>query len=392
MKNWSNTLQSECVEKNNDDLNKLASSFSHNSARFKIKLKKDNVLNEYTDIFGDRKKINHPIFTQNEIAQMSRNKFKDYFFSFLFIVLEGIIFSQIISMMIPREIRKEVWWISFPIGIILSYMLLLAVKKALENHFTYLEAKMIQQERALPEYKLQKFRRKNGFAIILFLFFIAFSVFAGIIRERMILGAAVDTNPFLGKIVFMMSLTLSLLVIFLLAMVNHDLAETKIKYAVFNNWKKHEKERKEYITKLKAMHAKDAVDSILTGNTEKYWQLMLDLNRIYGAELDDSEKNLDLEYKKLFSPPTNTEIAQEKSSVDDKSPKTKYRVNDLIYGRFKSIQSAHEELFVYGIEKHEVIASSAAELKQKIENQYTEIEEFEKTYKLTNNENEPETT
>ena len=275
MNRWSGILQAECIETINEQLGQISGKlFTNSSVRLKIKEKKDDVLREYTDLLGDRKTLPHPIFTQNEIAQVSRNALWDRFLGFLFIILEGFIFSQLLNYMIPREIRKELWWISIPIGIILSLLLLLAVKKAIEHYFNFVEAKILQKEKNLPDFKLDKFRRNHHFAIILFIAFIGFSIFAGFIREKVLLGAAADTNPFMGKMVFFMSLTLSILVVLVLALVERDLMEKKTRYEVFKNWKKHEKERKEYITTLKSLYNTNPVTSLINGQVQKYWSLM----------------------------------------------------------------------------------------------------------------------
>jgi len=366
MNRWAEVLQAECIENTNEGLAHISNNiFTHSEVRYNIKHKKDQVLREYTDIFGDRKVLPHPIFTQNEIAQFSRNSLWERFLSFLFIILEGFIFSQLINYMIPREIRKEIWWISLPIGVILSLLLLLSIKKAIEHYFLYVDARILQKEKNLPDYKLDKFRTNRQFAIIFFLVFIGFSIFAGFIREKVLLGAAADTNPFMGKMVFLMSLTLSILVVLVLAFVEKDLLEKRTRYVVFKNWKKHEKERKNYITTLKGLYNSSATKTLVTGQVEKYWSLMKDLHAVFNCEYDFKEKDLYDEYRKMPKP-------------DGITPE--------IYEKYKYIQSADKNLFEYGITKNSRVKEMAERIDAQIKEQYDEILEFEKTYKPDNHE------
>ena len=357
MKNWAETQKSDCIADIQEDINKITRKYINDQVRFNIKPKKDQVLNYYTNIFGERRKLSEPIFTQNEIASITSGSAWEVFLIILFIILEGFIFSQLLNFMIPREVRRQLWWISIPVGIVLSLLIVFAVKKALNFYFEYIEAKTIQKEENIPEERMLRFQINRNIAYVIFIAFLAFSVFAGFLRERVLLGAAADTNPFMGKMVFFMSLTLSIMVVLVLALVERDLHHKRLKYAVFKNWKRHEKERKEYITSLKQMYF-DAQKAI-SEDLEKYWSLVLDLQRIFGCRYDDEDQAT---YKEFKNKMAGGEIGI---------------VDDTIYYTYQSLQCADEALFKYGVLRDERLKEVLNQLKETKE----KVEEFESTYK-----------
>lgn len=359
MKNWTETQKSDCIADIINDISKISIKYDHDITRWNLKWKKDEVLNCYTNIFGDRKELKKPIFTQNEIASISSNTIWEIFLITLFIILEGFIFSQLMNLIIPREVRRQFWWISIPIGVALSLLIVKTVKTSFTYYYDYIEARALKLEENYPDFKMDKFIKNRNISYFIFVAFIAFSIFAGFIREKVLLGDAAETNPFMGKMVFFMSLTLSLMVVVVLALIEKQLHDKKIKNAVFKNWRKHEKERKEYMTSLKEMYTK-ATRSIAV-NMEYYWSLVLDLQRIFGLQFDDEDKVI---YEIFRSRVTSKEINLN-------------QITDEIYYIYTPIQCADEHLFKYGIERDERIVKDIEKLKIIKD----EIEKFEKTYK-----------
>lgn len=359
MKNWAETQKSDCIEDILHDISKFSDKYDNDIIRWNLKWKKDVVLNNYTNIFGVTKEIRKPIFTQNEIAGISSNSIWEIFLISIFIILEGFIFSQLMNLVIPREVRREFWWISIVIGIALSLLIVKTVKTAFTYYFDFIEARAVQLEENYADSKMDRFIKNRNIAYIIILAFIAFSIFAGFIREKVMLGDAAETNPFMGKMVFFMSLTMSLMVVVILALIEKQLHDTKLKYAVYKNWRKHERERKEYMTSLKKMYS----DSKLTvaKNMEYYWSLVLDLQRIFGYRYDEEDKMIYEEFRKR--------IASNEISLNN--------INDEIYYMYSPIQSADEHLFKYGIERDIRIKNEI----EKLKNIKDEIESFEKTYK-----------
>lgn len=370
MNRWAEILQAECIESIDKDLDKLSKDLTHASERYEIKKRKDLQLNEYTNLLDIRERLPNPIFTQDQIAEISRNNIKDNVLGFFFIVLEGFIFSQLVSSMIPREIRKQFWFISIIVGIILSMLLLLAVKTALEHYFNYVEAsnllKQNKEQKQYQEkvYKLAILRQKRNFALIFLLGFLGFSVFAGFLREQAMLGAAAETNPFMGKMVFMMSLTLSILVVLVLAIVQRDLVEKNIKFEQFKNWKKHEKERKTHMEAIESKFNSNVVSSHINKQLQKYWSLMLDLHDVFGQEYDLKEKQLYEEFRDLPKP---------------------IEITNDIYQRFKYIQSAEKSLFAYNITNDERLKAKSERLNEEIDKFHKDISKYKNKYNETVN-------
>lgn len=331
MKNFTETQKSSCIEDIHDDFKCITRKFIHDKVRLSLKDNKDEVLKQTTNIFGEREDLQHPIFTQNIIASISQNTLWEKTMILLFVVLEGVIFSQLLNFMIPREIRREVWWVSFPVGVILSLMIILAVKLAFNFYFEYLEAKSLQEEKNYPQSRMRLFINKRNLALLIFTVFLLFSIFAGFIRERVMLGDAAETNPFMGKMVFYMSFTLSIMVVLVLALIERALYDKRIKYDVYKAWVRTHKERKKYITSLKEILSK--AERAISKNIEKYWSLVLDLQRIFRIRYDDEDEALFKEY-------------QNKIATGDL---TANEINDEVYRVFHPIQCSDELLFKYGV-------------------------------------------
>ena len=124
----------------------------------------------------------------------------------------------------------------------------------------------------------------------------------------------------------------------------------------FKNWKRQNKERKEYITAIRNLYFNSG--KIIAKYREEYWSVVLDYQRIFECRYDSVDEAL---YNKF-----EAEIAAGTIKLN--------AVDENIYSKYKLIQSTSEELFKYGIEHDLKILAYLKEIKDSVD----EIAAYEK--------------
>jgi hypothetical protein len=152
------------------------------------------------------------------------------------------------------------------------------------------------------------------------------------------------------------SIAITFIVALVMALLEKEIAEKSEKIKVFNNWKRQQKQRKEYNTKVKEMLKKciEKKDVLI----EEYWGVMKDLQRVFEIEVDADRKEL---YAEL-----NTKIAN--NEIDLLS------INEVTYQKYLSVAITRHELFEYGIITDKGINETIDDLYSKV----ALIEKFER--------------
>jgi hypothetical protein len=138
----------------------------------------------------------------------------------------------------------------------------------------------------------------------------------------------------------LLTMAVTLLCAVLLALIKQEQSRIAIKYRVYLNWHRALIKRNEYTQEL--IRDANKIALIVEQSIEKHWQLVIDIKRIFKMETE-----YDAKYEEL-----NQEYLTIKS-------KHGFTLNDHLYRRFLPIQSAHEELFRFGV-------MNSTEIKEKI--------------------------
>lgn len=364
LKNWTETMKSSCLDDILRSFDKVSKKYIHSDVRLKIKNKKDTVTGTFRDIFGNEEQIKHPIFTQNEIARISakRNLYPVLFFMLL--VFEGMIYALLANLITPRDLREAFPPITLIFGLGFAIVFVVALHFGFQYYFSYLEAKEIVETKNLPKEKLRKYVVKRNMAYFVFFAFIVTNLATAIIRALILEPKGGGTDDY-GTPLFVMSLGLTFIAAIAMGLIEHELFEKNEKYEVFKNWKRQNKERKEYMTAIKDLYFNSG--KIIARFREEYWSVVLDYQRIFECRYDSIDEPL---YNKFEG-----EIAAGTIKLNE--------IDDSIYSKYKLVQSSSEELFKYSVEHDLKILSYLKEIKESVD----EIAAYEKAMQEGENEN-----
>ena len=364
LKNWTETMKSSCLDDILRSFDKVSKKYIHSDVRLKIKNKKDAVTGTFRDIFGKEENIKHPIFTQNEIARISAKRKLYPVLFFLLLVFEGMIYALLANLITPRDLREAFPPITLIFGLGFAIVFVVALHFGFQYYFSYLEAKEIVESKSLGKEKLRKYVVKRNMAYFVFFAFVVTNLATAIIRALILEPKGGGTDDY-GTPLFVMSLGLTFIAALAMGLIEHELFEKNEKYEVFKNWKRQNKERKEYMTAIKDLYFNSG--KIIARFREEYWSVVLDYQRIFECRHDSIDEPL---YNKF-----EAEIAAGTIKLNE--------IDDNVYSKYKLVQSASEELFKYGVEHDLKILSYLKEIKESVD----EIAAYEKVIEEGVNEN-----
>jgi len=364
LKNWTETMKSSCLDDILRSFDKVSKKYIHSDVRLKIKNKKDAVTGTFRDIFGKEEKIKHPIFTQNEIARISAKRKLYPVLFFLLLVFEGMIYALLANLITPRNLREAFPPITLIFGLGFAIVFVVALHFGFQYYFSYLEAKEIVESKSSGKEKLRKYVVKRNMAYFVFFAFVVTNLATAIIRALILEPKGGGTDDY-GTPLFVMSLGLTFIAALAMGLIEHELFEKNEKYEVFKNWKRQNKERKEYMTAIKDLYFNSG--KIIARFREEYWSVVIDYQRIFECRYDSIDEPL---YNKF-----EAEIAAGTIKLNE--------IDDNVYSKYKLVQSASEELFKYGVEHDLKILSYLKEIRESVD----EIAAYEKAIEEGVNEN-----
>ncbi len=354
LKNWTETMKSSCLDDILSKFDKESKGYIHSSVRLRIKDKKEDVTSTYRNIFGQDEKINHPIFTQNEIAKLSSKRVLYPFLLILLLAFEGLLYSLLANLITPRSLRETLPAIPVVFGVAFAVVFVVALHFSFQYYFSYLEAKTLIETKQLDRKLLKKYIVKRNMAIFVFIAFVVTNIATAIIRAKILEPKGGEDNDYSTPL-FIMSLGLTFIAAIAMGLIEHELFEKNEKYHVFMNWKRQHKERKKYMTAIRNLYFNSS--KIIAKYREAYWSIVLDYQRIFESRYDEIDRNM---YDKFQSEIENGTILL--SKIDEK-----------IYSKYKLIQSSSEELFKDGVEHDLKILEYLQEIKESV----NEIEAYE---------------
>lgn len=366
LKNWTETMKSSCLDDILREFDKVSKKYIHSDVRLKIKNKKDAVTGTFRDILGEEEKLKHPIFTQNEIARISSSRALYAVVFILLLIFEGIIYSLLSNMMVPRALREAFPFIPIVFGLALAILFVVILHFGFQFYFEYIEAKTIVQLKKADQEKLVKFKIKRNIAVFCFILFVVTNLVTAVIRAKILEPKGTDDE--LGHYLFMMSLGLTFIAAIGMGLLEHVLMEKNPKYAVYKNWQKQNKERKVYITAIRDLQYKSK--KIIAKYAEEYWSVVCHYQRIFESRYDAEDRDLYNQFQ--------GEIASGSITLNN--------IDEKAYSKYKLVQCSSEELFKYGVNNDPQIIKYLEEIKESID----EIKAYEKAVEQSSKSETPD--
>lgn len=293
------------------------------------------------------------VFTQKEIEQIkSKNRFF-WFIVTLFVLAETGLYYLTAQVFIPVE--NEVF--KLVLALFLGLVVMIILNWAVSKHFEYRKKVDMKKELSLSDGDIKNARdvRYVGYFLIAICFFIILA--AALVRifylEQMDLsGYTPEEAANLEKVGLWASyLTLGAtfaLGIFL-AFLKGEQAENSIRYKEWKKWRDTNKRLNVYIqNKIKT---EEEIKNIYKSIIEQYWQLVKELEQIWGIEYDEQDKELLLEYK-----------SQKRAG--------NLTIDDNTYSKFEDVIYADYDLFKFGCERD----SNVKELVTRAVNRFSKVQ------------------
>lgn len=334
MRNFTASFQQECRESINNSFGRITAKLDQIWTRRELKGHKRIMHETFVDLLGESHPTKQPIFSENEVAKFTQNRYLYVGVLVLMIVFETALYSLMGNLFLNRQTLKEYVGIEYILGLGFAIIFIAALHFAFKNLWEFLEAKNIIEIEKYKKERLNPFYSKLFVAIILIIFFVVTNIYTGFIRATILEPSSTSSSSFLDKIhgpLLIFSIAITFIVALVMALLEKDISEKSEKYKVYKNWKRQNKELKNYNTQVKNM-LKNCLE-IREAEVEKYWGVLKDLQRVFRIEVDEDKQTL---YDEL-----NDKLS--KNEIDLKN------LNDELYQRYLDIAIARYELFAFGV-------------------------------------------
>lgn len=268
-----------------------------------------NSLTQHKDEFGIVKELEQPLFPPAYVARLRRIRFWNWFWTIVFAITEGFLFYLVSNQMLgaisdlfdssrSRNNTKNITiYISLGFSFAMAFMAALGVDKGLEKVYAFFRAKYHFQNKRLDNADFKKARLNYIKGLILVVLSSLFSLGIGLSRIFSLHSGASSTGSIF--------LSISLLVLTIVAgiymgMSKSDADEAADMLHLYKKWNAINKIID--IAKADLLKRIEAIRHRFSILNEKSYQLTLDLQTIYGQEVDERDLNLHQAYKKeLFN-------------------------------------------------------------------------------------------
>ena len=358
MRNMTQSHQQECRESIKDEFTSITRKLPALQVRLRIKDAKANMHHNLKDIFGNPQKVIQPIFTQDELTKFTQNLYIYRVVLVLMVFFESILYSLMANLFIRRQSLNDFAGIEYIFGFSFSIIFVSALHFAFKNMWEFFEAKHLIEKKSYDKKLLKPFYVNISLAGIILTIFIVTNIYTGYIRAIILEPGATSTSSYLEKIhgpLLVFSIAITFIVALVMALLEKEITDKSIKYKIYINWSRTQKERKEYNSHVKDMLKKcnERKELII----EKYWGVTLDSQRIFKIEVDADKNEL---FKELETEISNKTINLG-SLTDDK------------YQKYVDIAATKLELFRYSIDSDAAIVKSIQDIAEVVK----EIDIFE---------------
>ncbi|RPI19854.1 MAG: hypothetical protein EHM58_00230 [Ignavibacteriae bacterium] len=327
-------------------MKKLQNVYSRMQKRYnKLKgiLKSTEVIEENTK----QDKKNTYEFTEYEIQKVkSLNRFY-YFIVTLFIIAEIGLYYLTASVFVPPQLEA----LKIVLALFLATVVMVVLNYSFDTHFKYREMQQKKEENKISEHILKNYKDTRNLGYVLTAVSFLIIITAGLVRIYFLeqtdttgyTAEEIQSNERIGFWASILTMAITFALGIFMALVKRNQFTNKLKYKLWKKWR-------ETVTKIHE-HDENRKNLLSTFNNEikktieKFWQLVLDVRRIYKLECDQNKDKLHEEYKKERLKPG-------------------FSINDSVYIKYDSIQSVDEKLFKYGILNADAIKEKMEEIRK----------------------------
>ena len=335
VRNYTQSNLQECRESIKEEFATITSKLPAIKVRLDLKDRKEIMHLNYRDALGETQEVKPPIFTQDELVKFTQNMNIYRILLLLLVFFESILYSLMASLFIRRQSLDDYAGIEYIFGFAFALIFVAALHFAFKNMWEFIEAKHLIEKNKYDKVLLKPFYIKLILAVVIFVIFVVTNIYTGYIRAIILEPGATSSSSFLDKIhgpLLVFSIAITFIVALVMALLEKEITDKAAKYKVYLNWKKQQKEKKEYDTQVRNMlkTCNERRDLLI----EKYWGIILDSQRVFKVLYDDDKKELYEELQK--------DISEKK--VDLKN------LDDETYQKYLDVAGTRLELFKYGVE------------------------------------------
>jgi hypothetical protein len=302
--------------------------------KLEIKDEKMKVIKTDRDEYGLEKEKKEILFTQGEIEKMKLLRRFYWFIVLLFILAESGLYYLTAQVFIPggSEYAKMV------LAVFLGLVVMVLLNFSFQKHFEYREILANREKLNISNEELKNKRdiRILGYVVgaLCLLIMLAAALVRIYFLEQMDLGGytpeEIENLYKVGTWASYLTLAVTFALAIFLALLKKQQMENSYRYKVYRKWSGTIRKANEY--KQDQLKVKNEIESIYKPLIDKYWQLVKELEKIWGIEYDEQDKDLFDELKAL------------KRSGN-------LKVDEDAYKKFEDILYANYDLFKYGIER-----------------------------------------
>jgi hypothetical protein len=340
-------LKSECVYEIKGKYKPIMDTLEMLKQKLIIKEKKLKMIEADRDEHGIEKEKRDILFTQGEIAKIKSLRRFYAFIVVLFIAAESGLYYLTAQVFLPggADYAKLI------LALFLGMVVMVILNFSFEKHFEYREILANKEKLKISDEELKNKRDIRIFGYILGFLSFAIMLAAGLVRiyflEQMDLsgytaGEAANLQK-VGTWASYLTLAVTFSLAIFLALLKKQQMANSYAYKRYKKWNETIKKTNEY-TQAK-IKAKQDLENIYKPLIDKYWQLVKELERIWGIEYDEQDKGLFEGFQNL-----------KRSSG--------LKINDDVYKKFEDVLYSDYDLFKYGIEKDSEVKIIIAQLNE----------------------------
>lgn len=299
-----------------------------------IKEIQNNRASTQRDEFGKQKTFDIPLFSQNQIADITTKYIMYYVATIGFVIAESALYFLTASLFVPGAPT----YVKIGVAIFLATLIMLALSYGFEKHYLYQHAAERQNTKDISSFELKRIQgiRNWGYALIVLSFAaILFSSFARIFFFEYIPMQGLDPQKMhsieqASRMASVFTLLITIIAAIAIALIKQEQAKIGVQFRVFKYWRNAHMRRNTYMQKL----IKEGNKILLTIEqiVDKHWQLAIDVKKTFKMETEYDPK-----YEKLHA---EYEVLRSTQS---------FYLTEQIYIKYSVLQGAYEELFKYGI-------------------------------------------
>ena len=339
------TLKSNCIAEIQNTIEHYWLSIKGLCYKLSIKTIQNNTALLYKDEFGKEVKLSNPVFSAVEVARINAKYWLYRLVLMGFSIAETFLYYLVAALFVPGGSE----YIKIVVSAFLALLIMFAVDYAFESHFLFRNAADRHSKKELSDAELRVFKDKRNIGYVIIVLSFVAVVFAGLARIFFLENIPANgLSPeklhsiiLASKMASILTLFITIITAIYMAVLKQELAKDGVKFKVYQSWHKANVRRNDYTQQM--IRNAEMIKLIAEEKLQKYWQLIIELRRVFKTEVEYDTKfeQLNAEFLILISQPG-------------------FVMKDEVYRKFSRIESAHERLFEYGIFNNQGIKEKIA--------------------------------